>query len=48
MTKKEEISEFKKKADAFNIGIYSDLASFKTGLVLILIAASIILLFVFF
>lgn len=48
MTKKEKISELKEKADAFNKGIYNDLASFKVGLVLILIAASIILIFILF
>lgn len=45
---KKAIQDFKKKADDANKGLYSDLASFKKGLVLILIAVSLIMLYLFF
>lgn len=47
-TKKEQISEFKKKADQGNTSLYADLASFKGGLVIVLVIASIVLLYFFF
>lgn len=47
MATKQEISDFKKKADAFNRGIYADLKSYRIGLVLILIAVSVNLLISF-
>ncbi len=48
MATKQEISDFKKKADAFNRGIYSDLKSYRIGLGLILIAVSVYLIMTFF
>jgi len=48
MTRKEEISDFKKRADEFNKGLYSDIASFKNGLIIILIVISLIMIFVYF
>jgi len=48
MATKQEISDFKKKADAFNRGIYADLKSYRIGLVLILIAVSVYLILTFF
>lgn len=47
-TNKEEIRKFKVKADNFNKGLYSDIASFRNGLIFILVAISIVLLLVFF
>jgi hypothetical protein len=47
MATKQEISDFKKKADDFNRGIYADLKSYRIGLVLILIAVSVYLLITF-
>lgn len=48
MATKQEISDFKKKADAFNRVIYADLKSYRIGLVLILIAVSVYLILTFF
>lgn len=47
MTNKDKMKEFKDQADSFNKGLYSDLLSFKNGLILVLIIASIILIFTF-
>lgn len=43
---KDEIKKFKEHADAFNKGLYSDIASFKNGLILILAIISIVMLFI--
>lgn len=47
-TKKQQISDFKKKADESNKKLYSDLASFKNGLLLILIVASAVMIYYLF
>ena len=47
MTNKDKVKEFKDQADTFNKGLYSDLLSFKNGLILVLIIASIVILFTF-
>jgi hypothetical protein len=47
MTNKDKVKEFKDRADSFNKGLYSDLLSFKNGLILVLIIASIVILFTF-
>lgn len=44
----EEVKAFKDKADRFNKSLYSDIASFRNGLILILVAVSIVLLLCFF
>ncbi len=41
---KEQISDFKKRADERNKSLYSDLTSFKKGLFLILSVVSVVLL----
>jgi len=46
--KKDQISKFKKRADEFNKSLYSDIGSFKKGLFIILIVASIVFLYFFF
>jgi|GEM_PF-2992774 len=45
---KEEIRKFKDKADNFNKDLYSDIASFRNGLILILVAISIVILLLIF
>lgn len=47
-TKKQQISDFKKKADESNKKLYSDLASIKNGLLLVLIIASAVMIYYFF
>jgi hypothetical protein len=43
-SKKEQISSYKKKADEFNRSLYSDIASFRKGLLIVLIIASTVLI----
>ncbi len=48
LEKKKQISDFKKRADGFNKDLYSDIKSFRIGFVIILTAASVILLYLYF
>lgn len=46
-TKKEQISDFKKKTDVMNKELYSDIKSFRFGFVIIIAVVSIILLYLY-
>ena len=48
LTKKKQVHDFKKKADDFNQGLYSDLSSYKIGLIVVLGIVSIIMVYLFF
>lgn len=48
LEKKKQISDFKKRADGLNKDLYSDIKSFRIGFVIILLIASVVLLYLFF
>lgn len=48
LSRKKQVHDFKKKADDFNQGLYSDITSYKTGLIVVLSIVSIIMVYMLF